>query len=192
MTTAGNHTKEALSPGQKPRQQSTDRMSTRPLSFIPIPFSSLLTLVYNLIAACPDFASLQTSIPNPSVLPSHLYFIVLLGYSSRSLLFSETLNGFSQLTVQSSHFLSWPPGTSTGTTCPELPPSACLRTPRSHRAALLPQQAHPEACGSLWASRGPSGYCNYVQNSVYIWVSALCWKSSHLSFVSPNSLRHKR
>lgn len=40
--------------------------------------SPFLTLVYNLAVACPHFASLQTYIPNPSLLPSNLYFILFL------------------------------------------------------------------------------------------------------------------
>lgn len=125
-------------------------MSTRSLSFVSIPFSSFLTLVYNLIVACPDFASVQTSIPNPSILPSNLYFIGLLGYSSRSLLYSETLNGFSQLPVQSSHFLPWPSGTS----LERAAQNYLLVRVFAHTAATVQHSCHSSL---ILRSAGPTG-----------------------------------
>lgn len=67
-----------LSPGHKLGQGDLVPIRSLSLSLIAITFSPFLTLVYNLIVACPDFASLQTYILNAHLLPSNLHFILLL------------------------------------------------------------------------------------------------------------------
>lgn len=107
-----------------------------------ITFPLFLTLVYNLIVVCPDFASLQTYIPNPSprpyLLPSNLYFI-LLQITLPEDCFSQKLS----MVSYSLHFLSWHSGTS---------PMPCLEFSLSaHTIAKMQhttQQPPPGACRS--------------------------------------------
>lgn len=139
VTIVGNHSKEVLSPAHKPSQDHL--IPTRSLSLSYIAFSLFLTLVYNLIVACPDFTSLQTCIPPPPPSPSPAFkpvFYTVADYSARSLLFSETFNGFPQFTFPVLAFRNLPS---------DLPGIPSLSTHYSQNSTLL-QAASSRACGS--------------------------------------------
>lgn len=169
-----NHSKEVLSPAHKPSQDHLIPTRSLSLSYIAITFSLFLTLVYNLIVACPDFTSLQTCIPNRLPSPSPAFkpvFYTVADYSARSLLFSETFNGFPQFTFPVLAFRNLPN---------DLPGIPSLSTHYSQNATLL-QAASFGACGSWWTSND----WNYVQNFMYDWVSAFGWNSSHFLLFPP-------